>query len=279
MSVVCSSSAATAPASASSKKRVRALSVGLSLTKAQRPGRSGLCDRPALDAVGAACCRASRHVRLLLQANASPARMARTSSAAAARSVRHAHRGAASVRERISSSPSQAIGKRSGVGPDKTRGTLRLASAQTPTTVHALLEIMFVRFSIVVISARTGAGMRRRPAVLLLTRALRSTSATRRQPATAVSSVRLHQQPAQTSASKASPPNWFSRSHRTRPSLSPSSTMWIRSPPTPTSRPSARRDTRGGYATRARPAGLGTARPTAQAATGRRGPMTYASLP
>ena len=123
------------------------------------------------------------------------------------------------------------------------------------------------------------AGMRRRPAASLRTRALRSTSATRRRPATAVCSVSLHRHPTQPSARKTSPPSWFSTSRRTSPSLSPSSTTWICSAPTPSCRLSAQRDTKGGCATRARPAGLGAARPTAPAATGRRGPTTCASVP
>jgi hypothetical protein len=159
-------------------------------------------------------------VHLHLQANASPARMARTSSAAAARSAHHAHRAVASARERTSSSPSQGIGKRSGAGPDETLGTLSLTAAHTRETVRALMNTSFDENVI----PHFAAGMRRRPAASLRTRALRSTSATRRRPATAVCSVCLRRQPAQTSARRASPPSCFSTSSRTGPSLSPSST-------------------------------------------------------
>jgi len=124
---VCSSSAATAPASASSKKRVRARSAcwAFSLAEARGRGARGAAPytRPGLidghrEPLG--------RVHLHLQANASHARMARTSSAAAGRSAHHAHRAVASARERTLSSPSQGIGKRSGAGPDETPGTLCL---------------------------------------------------------------------------------------------------------------------------------------------------------
>ena len=159
-------------------------------------------------------------VHLHLQANASPAWMARTSSAAAARSAHHAHRAVASARERTSSSPSQGIGKRSGAGPDEILGTLSLTAAHTRETVRALMNTSFDKNVI----PHFAAGMRRRPAASLRTRALRSTSATRRRPATAVCSICLRWQLAQPSARKASPPRCFSTSSRTGPSLSPSST-------------------------------------------------------
>ena len=118
---------------------------GFPLAKARRRGGRGTAIALRSTRSVPPAAEPLRRVKLFLQASASPARMARTSSAAAARSARHAHRAAASARERTSSSPSQGIGKRSGAGPDKTHGTLRLSSAQTPPTVHALLKNTFVR--------------------------------------------------------------------------------------------------------------------------------------
>ena len=97
----------------------------------------------------------------------------------------------------------------------------KLTGAHTQEAVRALMNTSFDENVI----PHFAAGMRRRPAASLRTRALRSTSATRRRPATAVCSVCLRRQPAQTSARRASPPRCFSTSSRTGPSLSPSSTM------------------------------------------------------